>query len=106
MDYYILHQLIKKDGSEPSQEKLNKFTGRYYTKFRSVWDEVYWNVITPLMEMKNGRSIKTLDVECYRVKGELTEFTNTVAVTTQNHIYVFEKVNVNPLDKILMSNEV
>lgn len=101
MEYYILHQFINKDGSEPSQEKLNKFTGRYYAKFRSVWDEVYWNVITSLMEMKNGHPIKTLDVECCRVRGELTEFTSTITVTTLNHIYIFEKVNVNPLDKIL-----
>ncbi len=52
------------------------------------------------MEMKHGHPIKALDVECCRVKGELMEFSNTVTVTTQNHIYVFEKVNVNPLDKI------
>jgi len=102
LEYYVLHQLINKNGSEPFQEQLNKFTGRYYAKFRSVWDdEVYWNVITPLMEMKNGHPIKTLDVECCRVKGEVTEFPNTVMVTTQNHIYVFEIVNVNPLDEIL-----
>lgn len=101
MNYYILHQLAKKDGSEPSQEKSNKFTGQYYANFRSVLDEIYWNVITPLMEMKHGHPIKTLDVECCRVKGELAEFPNTVTVTTQNHIYVFEKMNVNPLDEII-----
>ena len=101
MDYYILHQLIKKDGSKPSQEKLNRLTRRYFSRFRSIFeDEMYCNVITPLMEMKHGHPIKALDVECCRVKGELMEFSNTVTVTTQNHIYVFEKVNVNPLDKI------
>lgn len=102
MDYYILHQLTKIDGSETSQEKINRLAGRYYAKFRTVFgDEVYCNVITPLMEMKNGHPIKTLDVECCRVKGVLTKFPNIITVTTRNHIYVFEKMSVNPLDEIL-----
>ena len=63
MDYYILKQLVNQDGAEPTSEQLSKFTGRYYAKFSSMLDYVYWNVITPLMEMKNGHPIKTLDVE-------------------------------------------
>lgn len=101
MDYYIFKQLINQDGAEPNSEQLNKFSGRYFAKFRSMLDEVYWNVITPLMEMKNGHPIKTLDVECCRLKGTLTVETDAVRVKTTHHEYVFEKVAVNPLDELL-----
>ncbi len=101
MDYYILKQLVNQDGAEPTNEQLNKFSGRYFARFRHMLDYVHWNVITPLMEMKNGHPIKTLDVESCRLKGTLTVEIDAVKVKTAHHEYVFEKAAVNPLDEML-----
>lgn len=101
MDYYILKQLINQNGAEPNSEQLNKFSGRYFAKFRSMLDGVYWNVITPLMKMKNGHPIKTLDVECCSLNGTLSVESDVVTVKTAHHEYIFEKTAINPLDELL-----
>lgn len=99
--YYFFKSLVAKDGSEVDNEKMAEFDGRYYAKFRTVMDYVYWNVITPLMEMKHGHPIKTLDVECCRLKGLLETSEGTITITTNHHVYTFEETKLNPLDELL-----